>query len=176
MMTAVATKLPKSIRNLDLSGIRSKLIDDDDGLGWTEAQADEGLKWYRRFLFLSRKYTEPEIQLVPMRFIDEVWHQHIQDTKAYLAACNTVFGAFMHHDPYFGVGPGGEERLEAAGQATNELFVEEFGESPRDTIVFGNGEFAAQMGKSHGCSHDGHSSRYAFEKLISHGFVNEFTS
>lgn len=36
---------------------------------------------------------------VPNKQIDEMWHEHILDTRKYSDDCQTVFGYYLHHTP-----------------------------------------------------------------------------
>jgi len=92
--------LKKAIDELNLDPIKIKIMDKEEGLGWTANQVDEAEKFYKRFLFLSAKY--PKQPLVPTKHIDAFWHWHILDTQKYSADCISVFGVFLHHFPYFG--------------------------------------------------------------------------
>ena len=56
---------------------------------------------YRRFLSLKVMY--PNQALVPSKMVDKVWHAHILDTRAYREDCESVFGRFIDHYPYFGI-------------------------------------------------------------------------
>lgn len=42
-------------------------------------------------------------QLIPNGDIDRFWHEHILDTRRYVADCTELFGGFLHHYPYFGM-------------------------------------------------------------------------
>ena len=69
------------------------------------------------------------LQMVPNGDIDEIWHMHILDTRAYMADCNALFGEYLHHYPYFGM-LGEENRqqwLQVQKVSTN-LWVQLFGE------------------------------------------------
>lgn len=92
---------------------------------------------YRRFLTLHVRY--PGRTLVPSALIDLVWHYHILDTRKYIADCERLFGEYLHHDPYFGIG-GDESRREneAAWEDTKQLWQSEFGEP--------------MIGRAHRCS------------------------
>lgn len=117
------------IEELDLESIKVKLVDPDEGEGWSADQADEVEKWYKRLLFLVWKY--PDEPVVPNRFIDEFWHQHLLDTLKYAEDCERVFGHFFHHFPYFGMrGEGDARDLQRAFEGTLSLFQREFGEMP----------------------------------------------
>ena len=55
---------------------------------------------YRKFLGLVAKY--PDIELSPARDIDQVWHLHMLQPRAYLEDCNRIFGDILDHDGGFG--------------------------------------------------------------------------
>lgn len=97
---------------------------------WTRASAQLAVAQYRRFLWLSRKLCdEPDSHLVPSPEIDEMWHNHILDTRSYHRDCVGIFGSYQHHFPYFGMrGPDDESALHREFANTQELFRAEFGE------------------------------------------------
>src|SRR4051794_13094372 len=88
-------------RVLDLSNVRMKLADPDEGPGFAASELDVREQEYRRFLALHLAY--PEMDVVPCKIVDEIWHQHILDTRAYADDCDAIFGHFLHHFPYFGM-------------------------------------------------------------------------
>ena len=103
---------------VDLSRVRKKLmLIPPQGKGWTDEQASEGIMWYRRFLYLCKKY--PRVGLAPNRMIDAVWHYHILDTHNYARDCERIFGHFLHHRPFEG-----EEKAKVDMGA---LYLKEFG-------------------------------------------------
>lgn len=73
-------------------------------MGWPPEAVAVMEEQYRRFLALSAalQAAGSEVMLVPNRPIDEFWHAHIMDTEKYQADCQTVFGQYFHHFPYFG--------------------------------------------------------------------------
>jgi hypothetical protein len=82
---------------------------------------------YRRFLHLRLRH--PNVSLVPSLRIDEFWHAHILDTRAYARDCEVVFGHFLHHCPNFGrFGDDDQAELRAAFAHTQRLYLLEFGE------------------------------------------------
>ena len=95
------TQLDEKIQNLDLRRIIWKMSDPEEGKGYTPERLARAELDYRRFLDLHIKY--PQVELVPTKMIDEVWHQHILDTRAYSNDCEQIFGDFLHHYPYFGM-------------------------------------------------------------------------
>lgn len=118
----------KRIRALDLGCIKFKLMDREDGLGWSRAQCDEVEEGYRRFLILLVVY--PNENIVPTKLIDTFWHYHILDTQKYDRDCKNALGYFLHHFPYFGMrGAEDKQNLIDAGARTSQLYNDLFGES-----------------------------------------------
>ena len=118
------------VDTINLEGVAMRLaLEAPEGQAWSKNQIKVGLHWYRRFLKLCAKY--PELPLVPNGPIDEVWHTHVLDTRAYDVACQAIFGEFLHHYPYFGLRDDARER-DLAFDATNELYRREFGEDCRE--------------------------------------------
>lgn len=114
------------VHALDFTMLRSKLIAEK---GWTAETADEIEDLYRRFLALNVRY--PGRKICPTGPIDEFWHAHILDTRAYAADCDRLFGEFLHHFPYFGLrGPEDAANLERAFADSVELFIRHFGIDP----------------------------------------------
>lgn len=121
---------------IDLSMVRMKLSDPEEGNGWTDAQLDRAEQECRRFLALHLMY--PQAAIVPCGLVDEVWHAHILDTHAYASDCQTVFGFFLHHFPYFGVrGEQDAADLATAYDSTPARYRDAFGEPPGGVWVDG---------------------------------------
>lgn len=99
----------KAIFDLDLDPIKVKLMHAESGEGWAREQADVVEAEYRRFLVLMKTY--PDEQVAPLADVDTFWHYHILDTLKYAEDCENIFGYFLHHFPY--VGLGGESDHEA---------------------------------------------------------------
>src|SRR5712692_7795104 len=117
-----------AIQALDLEPIKFKLMDHEEGQGWSREYVDQMEIAYRRFLTLSVKY--PEETIAPSKDVDKFWHGHILDTMKYAEDCQNVFGYFLHHFPYFGMR--GEEdaaNLAEAGRTTQRLYEQEFGKA-----------------------------------------------
>ena len=115
-----------TVGELDFSMLRRKLAEE---YGWTPERALEAEDLYRKFLALNAVY--PDRKICPTGPIDEFWHAHILDTRAYAADCDCVFGRFLHHFPYFGMrGPEDRQDLEETFQASRELFIRHFGIDP----------------------------------------------
>ena len=125
--TSNFASLDSKIRELDLRRIIWKMADPEEGKGFTPQMLARAELDYRRFLHLHIRF--PEIDLVPTKMIDEVWHQHILDTNAYAEDCERIFGHFLHHYPYFGMeGEQDQENLQNCFQETQSIWVREFGE------------------------------------------------
>lgn len=86
--------------------------------------------------FLALHLLHPEDDIVPCKFVDEMWHRHILDTAAYRADCDAVFGQFLDHFPYFGMrGADDALALQDAYADTLDRYRRAFGEPPEDTWV-----------------------------------------
>ena len=111
---------------LDLAPIKMKLMHVESGEGWSALRADAVETEYRRFLFLMKKY--PDAEASPTVDVDIFWHYHILDTMKYARDCEAVFGYFLHHYPYVGIGAGANDDDHAAGgQRMREIYEAEFG-------------------------------------------------
>jgi len=115
-----------AIEALDLDPIKLKLMDLEEGQGWTSEYADGMELAYKRYLTLL--VTHPEETIAPSKDVDKFWHGHILDTLKYAEDCQNVFGNFLHHFPYFGMrGEGDAKNLAAAARNMKRLYQQEFG-------------------------------------------------
>ncbi|MEO0758316.1 MAG: hypothetical protein AAFY78_15760 [Cyanobacteria bacterium J06648_16] len=111
---------------IDFGPIAFKLIHAEDQEPWSLERATRAIELYRRFLFLN--YLYPDRPIVPSREIDQVWHTHILDTAKYREDCDSLFGQFMDHWPYFGVRDEEDRKaLNSAFEETQSLFEKHFG-------------------------------------------------
>lgn len=118
--------LDPRIQNLDLARVIWKMGDPHEGKGFTPQRLARAELDYRRFLHLHLQY--PEMEIVPTKMIDEVWHQHILDTRAYAKDCEEIFGEFLHHFPYFGMyGEKDQSNLQLCFERTQSVWLECFG-------------------------------------------------
>jgi hypothetical protein len=116
----------RDIEGLDLSMIKRKLQDAEEGLGWSAEECDEVEIEYKRYLALKQAY--PDREIVPNQPVDKFWHYHILDTMKYAGDCQRIFGFFLHHYPYFGMnGPEDEQALADAFTETAALYEAHFG-------------------------------------------------
>ncbi|MFL6672629.1 MAG: glycine-rich domain-containing protein [Massilia sp.] len=116
-----------NIATLDLSAIKTKLMH-ESGECWSQERADAAELQYRRFLYLVKKY--PTQQTAPMVDVDVFWHNHILDTKKYASDCQQVFGYFLHHYPYLGMGgPASQAARQQGAELMRKLYEETFAEA-----------------------------------------------
>ena len=81
----------QQIENLDLTMVKMKLMDAEEGQGWSKEHCDIAEKEYKRFLHLV--YTHQNA--VPTKAMDIFWHQHILDTRAYMEDSTHIFGDYL---------------------------------------------------------------------------------
>jgi hypothetical protein len=129
------------IESLDLNPVVFRLIDVDDGPGWSLEKACSVEKRYRQFLMLHVHYNDDCARFVPDSDVDEFWHYHILDTRKYYEDCVSIFGAVLHHYPY--LGKRNQEdiaRLASNFAETKALLASHFGPetSPSDPSVCGS--------------------------------------
>ncbi|MBT2976022.1 hypothetical protein PN47_15045, partial [Vibrio anguillarum] len=86
----------RSIANLAIQ----KLIESSPER-WDLVRTKKAVLDYQRYMAVTKALGG--IQLVPNGDIDEIWHMHILDTRAYMRDCDTLFGEYLHHYPYFGM-------------------------------------------------------------------------
>jgi hypothetical protein len=114
---------------LDLTDVRMKLADSEEGPGLDQGQIDLMEQEYRKFL--AMQLMHPGAVIVPCEIVDEMWHRHILDTAAYREDCAAIFGRFLDHYPYFGMRNEIEaEELNDAYAETLDLYRDAFGEPP----------------------------------------------
>jgi len=83
---------------------------------------------YKRFLLLHA-LAPWGTRLAPSPAVDAVWHEHILDTAAYRADCDSIFGRFLDHSPSFG-GENDTALLESRYHHTLETYEQGFGRAP----------------------------------------------
>ena len=125
--TKSVEQIVAAIHALDLDPIKLKLMDPEEGQGWSRAHVERVALAYRRFLTLLVRF--PGETIAPSKDVDKFWHGHILDTLKYAEDCRSVFGYFLHHFPYFGMR--GEEdaaKLREASERMHAIYEREFGE------------------------------------------------
>ena len=132
-------QMVEAIFALDLDPIKFKLMDQQEGQGWSRAKVDAVELEYRRFLALTARY--PGEAITPDTDVDKFWHGHILDTIKYEQDCHETFGYFLHHYPYFGMRDEEDAvNLTKAAARTKALYEKEFG------AVASKGEASAYCG------------------------------
>lgn len=116
-----------TVAGIDLEMVKMKLQDKEEGLGWTIDQSNEAEVEYKRYLHLTKKF--PDESLVPHSIMDDMWHQHILDTRAYHKDSDMIFGEYLHHFPYFGLRSALDKQdLIDSFDKTQMIYANEFGE------------------------------------------------
>ncbi|MDP8033661.1 hypothetical protein QJU43_04265 [Pasteurella atlantica] len=90
-------KAQQIVNKWDFSLAIDKLCERED---WNKERAEKAVADYRIYMAATKALNGE--QMVPNGDIDEIWHMHILDTRAYLKDCLELFGGFLHHYPYFG--------------------------------------------------------------------------
>ncbi|KQQ73096.1 hypothetical protein ASF73_10610 [Xanthomonas sp. Leaf131] len=91
------------------------------------AQAQRMVEEYRRFCFLACTGTH---DVTPSPLIDQVWHTHLTDTRAYWQQfCPQVLQTTLHHQPGRD-GADEDARFQAQYRQTLERYRAHFGEPP----------------------------------------------
>ncbi|WP_157268000.1 glycine-rich domain-containing protein [Azohydromonas aeria] len=94
---------------------------------WTLDRAEKAVESYKRYMAVTKALGG--VQLVPNADIDEIWHMHILDTRAYMKDCTELFGEYLHHFPYFGMlGEENKQQWLAVQTQSEALWQEMFGE------------------------------------------------
>lgn len=114
-----------AVQALNFDRLKWKLCESSESK-MSKTECDIAEREYRRYLSLKKLY--PGVELVPNKLLDEFWHAHILDTVAYHKDCETVFGHYLHHFPYFGIyGEDDYQNLVNAFSKTKALYEKHFG-------------------------------------------------
>lgn len=97
--SVVPLSLDPAVIRIDLAAVRHQLTTSPQAImspeEWPAAELE-----YRQFLTLRLQY--PGRLLIPAGRSLAVWQAHILDTRAYRADCETAFGRYIDHFPFFG--------------------------------------------------------------------------
>lgn len=125
------------LNNLDLEPIMVKVMDKEEGLGWSLEFTQRVAIEYRKYLVLCKE--NPDLPVVPSSYVDDFWHFHILDTQKYQEDCDQHFGYFLHHFPYFGMrGTEDEKNLKAAWSESCAIYEKRFGPLPNELWLASN--------------------------------------
>lgn len=95
-------------------------------LKWKHEDVVAICELYKKFLLLRKKYPI-DVELVPSQEMDEIWHNHILDTKKYIEDCNSIFGFYLNHNPYDSDNKESLSITLNGFEHTQELFFKEYG-------------------------------------------------
>lgn len=134
LMSAVnETGILPEIQQLNFEKIKHKM-GHRDSLGWPLEQIERAENEYKRYLTLIKLNFRK--RLVPSKLMDEFWHMHILDTKAYREDCHKVFGDFIDHYPYFGInGEEDKNKLLSEFEQTKNIYKRQFKEEMGDAYA-----------------------------------------
>ena len=69
-------------------------------LNLNEDEVFDALAAYKQFMVLKAVCKDFDAtKLSPPPLVDEIWHEHILDTRGYRAFCDAAFKQFVDHDP-----------------------------------------------------------------------------
>ena len=95
--------------------------------GWSGPYAEQVIREYKRYVFLSATSTEP---VCPSEDVDAAWHLHLTYTRSYWKRfCSDVLGRQLHHDPTKG-GPAEADKHLRMYARTLAAYRETFGHEP----------------------------------------------
>ena len=146
----------EKISNLNLERFYYKLKKEQTHKNWSPELFDIALTEYKRYLML--KVLHPEKSFAPTSLMDEIWHLHILDTKAYMRDCKSIFGKYLHHAPSFGQYNSEEQNSRQINSRRNleELYPEHFSQAPYGLEMNCHGSCDHdQGGDCSGCDDDG---------------------
>ena len=102
LTTKPAQEVITAIQALDLTSVKTRLMDAELGEGWTQEYADSIEEAYKTYLTMLVKYQEHAEDIMLAKDVDEFWHTHILQTMKYMDDCERVFGGYLHHNPHVG--------------------------------------------------------------------------
>ena len=109
-------------------------------LHWSEEDIKDALHAYKQFIELKVVYDDWNADLLsPSLLVDQVWHLHVLDTRAYNSSCIQLCDRLIHHDPD---GDGDLSQRAKRVKKTRQVYREHFGCEPNGKIwFFENEEF-----------------------------------
>lgn len=96
---------------------------------WSKIRCEVAELEYKRLLTLILWNKDLHHPIVPTVLVDEIWHKHILDTRAYHDDMVKIFGEYLHHFPFLGFGSEESKKLkEQAFLLSCKLYSDTFGE------------------------------------------------
>lgn len=118
------------VHTLNFDKLKWKLCESNEA-EMSKEECELAEQEYRRYLTL--KLLHPKETLVPNKLVDKFWHAHILDTRSYRDDCDSVFGFYLDHFPYFGIyGSDDNANLELEFEKTKTKYEQHFGKYPTD--------------------------------------------
>jgi hypothetical protein len=155
-----------AIQGLDLESVKTRLIDPELGKGWTREYAEQIEAAYRTFLTMLVKHQDHAEQIMLSKDTDEFWHTHILQTMKYAEDCDTVFGAFLHHNPHVGERTQADlEEREKMAQVTRALYEQEFGSEQGADVAWSGQRIEADSGAYSSAAIRGRNAAYSSAAL-----------
>jgi hypothetical protein len=145
MQTSKLTQKPvaevlAAIQALDLTSVKTRLMDPKLGEGWTREYADSIEIAFKHYLSIAVKYQEHAEDILLSEDVDEFWHTYILQTMKYADDCQAVFGTFLHHSPHIGEVTGADhEKRAALAETTRALYEREFGSASEAQAAWAGG-------------------------------------
>ena len=147
------------VNKVELKEVEAKLLV-RKGTWWKfRNDIDRVEKEYRQFLYLIA--ANPGETIVPWsEALDDLWHEHILDTKKYAADCDAVFGKFIHHNPHLDKGT---SKHTTASKNTKTMYQKAFQKKADDKKRYGEtydagtagcGAYMPMVFDCHSASHD----------------------
>lgn len=66
--------------------------------GWSEEQRQQTLNEYHKYMAAAATKDDVRNELLrPSRQVDDLWHEHILNTRLYVDYCMDNFGFYIHH-------------------------------------------------------------------------------
>jgi hypothetical protein len=118
----------QDVMSLDLSRFVQKLTKNHAKFFPNASTAERGIEEYKKFFALIA--TNPKVALTPSYIVDEVWHNHILDTKAYMSDCDKFLGKYLHHNPGFASSAEEHKVFDNQYVMTMKLYRSQFGDPP----------------------------------------------
>jgi hypothetical protein len=94
---------------------------------WTKSFTEHAILEYKKFMYLA---ATSDFMVSPSEIIDTVWHQHLIFTQSYQEFCNLI-GRQVQHIPSTH-NKDEFERFRQAKERTKKLYLNTFGEQPKD--------------------------------------------
>lgn len=114
------------VAKIDLELIKLLLQEENK---WSKTRCEVAELEYKRFLTLILWNKDLPYPIIPTVLVDQLWHKHILDTRAYHNDIIRIFGEYLHHFPFLGFGSEESRKLkEQAFLLSCKLYEETFGE------------------------------------------------